>query len=117
MTETWTCPWHFRELPRTDEGFCPDCMSEIETARDPADMTAGERMAELERWGVVLTVPFDVLHGRIEALVGRRVWTHEMGTAGWQKLIAEAGQDVRPRRDPSPSELLQSFEQARRAQR
>lgn len=48
-----------------------------------------ERIAEMEklRW---LEAPFTMTHKRIEELVGRPVWTHEM-VMNWKGLVTEAG--------------------------
>lgn len=60
-------------------------------SRPIESMTGDDRAAELEHWSeTVLTVEFDLLHRRIEELVGRPVWTHEMGTEMWPSLVAEA---------------------------
>jgi len=56
-------------------------------------MTADERVAELKSIGGPIEVPFDLMHGRIEALVGRPVFRHEMGTTGWPNLLREARWD------------------------
>jgi hypothetical protein len=40
-------------------------------------------------------VPFSLIHGRIEALVGRPVWTHELGL-NWEGLCREARWKSRP---------------------
>lgn len=90
MTETWTCNRHLLTLPRENCEGCPTCLDELEYATDPEAMTGYERAAEIERWAEQLTVPFDVLHRRIEALVGRPVWTHELGSVGLERLMAEA---------------------------
>lgn len=45
-------------------------------------MTPEERLAEFRSWGPVLEIDWPKLHQRIEELVGRPVWTHEMGTSG-----------------------------------
>jgi hypothetical protein len=42
---------------------------------------------ELEQWIGPLEVPFDLLHARIERLVGRPVWTHEL--ANPEALVRE----------------------------
>lgn len=70
--------------------FCPTCTASFEHRRQPEEMTGEERMAEMRQWGGALEISFDLLHKRIEELVGRSVWTHEMGL-DWQGLILEAG--------------------------
>lgn len=52
-------------------------------------MSADEREAEMRVLGETLEVPFGLVHGRIEQLVGRPVWTHEMGL-NWEGLCKEA---------------------------
>lgn len=94
MTDTWTCPYHNVTLPRDNVTPCPVCMHDITHAPDPDTMTPDQRRAEMERYGDVVTVPVDVLHGRIEALVGRPVFTHEFALA-WTALLNEAGSDDR----------------------
>lgn len=54
-------------------------------------MTGDERADELQHWfDSVLTVEFEKLHGRIEQLVGRPVFTHELGSVGTPNLVREA---------------------------
>lgn len=89
--KTFTCPTHDVVVAITpDTKGCPDCNAFLDNPPDPAQMTGAERRAELDRWGRILTVSFDRMHGRIEALVGRPVWTHEMATGGWDALLDEA---------------------------
>ncbi len=57
---------------------CPTCTTEWESRRDASDMTADERLAEFKSWGPILEIDFDKFHQRIEELVGRSVWTHEL---------------------------------------
>lgn len=79
------CPDHGSPLPPA----CPECVAIME--RPVSEMTGDERAAELNHWGdTVLTVEFDKLHKRIEELVGRPVWTHELGTDGFTNLLREA---------------------------
>lgn len=61
---------------------CPVCTAEWENRPDAATMTPEERLAEFRSWGNVLEIDFAKVHQRIEELVGRPVWTHEMGTSG-----------------------------------
>ncbi len=63
-------------------------------------MTAEERAAEFEWWGNILTIPFNDLHQRIEELVGRSVWTHELAYP--EQLI----QEIRTGRQASISDVL-----------
>jgi hypothetical protein len=85
------CPEHGSPLPPS----CPGCVQMMQ--RPVESMTGDERAAELEHWGyLVLTVEFPTLHKRIEELVGRPVWTHEMGTQLWPNLVAEARSQQHP---------------------
>jgi hypothetical protein len=60
--------------------------------RDPDDMSLSERIAELEWFiggsGTTVEVPFEVMHERIEKLMGRPVWTHEFAEP--VRLVGEA---------------------------
>jgi hypothetical protein len=62
-------------------------------------MTARQRLIEL-RWflegdGQYTEVPFGDIHQRIEALMQRPVWTHELGTNGAKHLVTELEQEAR----------------------
>ena len=58
---------------------CPKCTVDIPNRADPATMTADQRVAEIrELWGP-LEVDWPIQHARIEGVVGRPVWTHELG--------------------------------------
>jgi hypothetical protein len=83
---TYKCPHHGTE----QDSACPQCVEEYQHLPDPATMTGDERAAEMERWLGVLTLDFSDVHKRVEGLVGRSVWTHEMGEASAQALIDEA---------------------------
>jgi hypothetical protein len=61
---------------------CPRCTEEWEHRRDVTEMTPEERLAEFRAWDGVLEIDFSKVHKRIEELVGRPVWTHELGTSG-----------------------------------
>jgi hypothetical protein len=52
-------------------------------------MTPKERAAELKWWCAdsIVTIPFADIHERINELVGRPVWTHEI--PGLDQLVAE----------------------------
>lgn len=98
MATTYTCPNHQRDV----SGPCPDCVEAFANRRDPDAMTGAERAAEFDFWGPICTIPFGDIHQRIEELVGRPVFTHEMGTAGIERLTEEA----RTRQHPTPKEIL-----------
>jgi hypothetical protein len=52
-------------------------------------MSVAERQAEFDRYDGPLTVPFNLLHRRVEALVGRPVLTHEFASTVWGQLRDE----------------------------
>jgi len=97
MVETFTCEWHGCVVPiEKEHPGCPDCNVFLDDPPDSAQMTGEERAAELRGWfDRVLTVRFPRLHERIEALVGRSVWTHEMGV-NVEGLIQEAASGQHP---------------------
>lgn len=68
--------------------FCPTCTENVKHLPDPEGMTGEERAAELSQWYGPLEIPFDLMHARFEALLGRPVYTHEMAI-GKEQLIAE----------------------------
>lgn len=87
--ETFRCQRHGFDIPRITKreaearGLtygCPGCIADAD-GPDPATMTGDERAAEVLRWlHGPMTIDMDLLHKRIEQLVGRPVWTHEMAT-------------------------------------
>lgn len=58
-------------------------------------MTPDEREAEF-RGLEYCEVPFELIHGRIEQLAGRPVWTHEMGTSNFESLATQCRWENRP---------------------
>jgi hypothetical protein len=58
--------------------WCPVCVAAFETRRPVAEMTIDERVDELGRWYGALEIPMEHVHQRIEELLGRPVWTHEL---------------------------------------
>lgn len=89
----YECPVH-HSLNGRDE-WCQECLDWLEAQPAANDMTGAERRAEMEYWSddiSILTIPFGRLHARFEELVGRPVWTHEMGTTLWLGLVREAAQ-------------------------
>ena len=76
-SEAYTCNRHSKPVPMGTA--CPDCMTEWPNLPHPLSMTGEERRAEMVILGGVCSVAFSMIHQRIEALVGRSVWTHEMG--------------------------------------
>lgn len=81
---------HVHETPCEDNQSCPDCVASYEALPDASTMTGDERAAELEAWCGPLEIEFSLAHRRIQELVGRPVWTHEMGTSGMPGLMREA---------------------------
>lgn len=97
------CPTH--EVMIEEEGPCPQCMEMWPNLPDPQDMTPDERVEEFDRLGMVLTVTFDMLHERLEALVGRSIWTHEFGLS-WDRLREECRLEERER-EPDMEKVIQ----------
>ena len=81
-----TCSWCGREGVTE---ACPTCTERWESRQDAATMTPGERLAEFDSYHPILEIDFAKLHERIEELVGRPVWTHEMSTRGTTYLRHE----------------------------
>jgi len=75
--------------------FCPRCTQGWNLRQAAETMTPDERVAELELLRGPLMIPFDKLHKRIEELVGRPVWSHELGL-DYDGLIEEARGDREP---------------------
>ena len=91
--ESRTCHW----CGRTVTGFCVDCQTELAARCDPKTMTVRQRLMEFDwfrRDGKYAEVPFGEIQGRIQALMGRPVWTHEMGTQGMDALRRELEQQA-----------------------
>ena len=106
---TYQCDKHPGQSALTD--YCPDCMEVFANRRNPDEMTGDQRAAEFRWWGTILTIPFDNLHQRIQELVGRPVWTHELaGRAAVDLLIEEA----RIRKHPTMAEILDKLPQGKR---
>lgn len=72
----WTCP-HGIGLG-AKRGDCHSCNAELARRRVPSAMTGDERYAEvIEMLNEPNSFRVHDIHGRLEALVGRSVWTHE----------------------------------------
>lgn len=71
----------------TDE--CPVCVAAWEKRRPAEEMTRDDRAAALDALPGILEIEFSKIHQRIEELVGRPVFTHEMGTKGMAYLRHE----------------------------
>lgn len=89
MAEQFECERHAGVM--IDVGSmegCGDCLAML--SRDRDEMTGDERADELLSWlHGKMSIPFERLHKRVEELVGRPVWTHEMGLAV-ERLTEEA---------------------------
>ena len=83
----WTCPHGFG--PDAKRGDCGACNDEIAARSAPESMNGDERAEEVRR---LLHDPsayrVSDIHERLEALVGRPVWTHEFVTD--TRLMEEA---------------------------
>lgn len=64
-------------------GECPVCAAAWEKRRPAEEMTREERTAALDALPEKLEIEFSKIHQRIEELVGRPVFTHEMGTMAY----------------------------------
>lgn len=84
--EPFTCNQHNQLVE--DERGCLACLAEWENLSDPADMAPEDRMDEFDRLCGQLTIPVDMVHRRIEALVGRPVFLHEIPLA-YEQLRTE----------------------------
>ena len=74
---TLECEIHL--FPISRESWCVYCLRFLEDAPDPSELSTDARLEELERWLTAeRSVPDDLLFNRIEALVGRRISTHEL---------------------------------------
>lgn len=91
--ETRRCRWCGATVPRM--AFCSDCIMAWPARPAPETLSADEREAELRLLGESVEVPFDLMHQRIEALLGRPVWTHEFGL-NWEGLCQEVRWEGRP---------------------
>ena len=91
MPDTYTCPWHNVTLSKTT--YCEQCQKDFEERRDAKTMTVEERAVALEKMieNSILSMPFGQIHQRIEELVGRPVWTHELATP--KMLVCEIRSD------------------------
>jgi hypothetical protein len=104
---TYTCGLHGETFPAisqseaerrgyTEEQMgCHMCTRELLDGPDPEAMTGDERATEFRKWvDRPLTTSTNLLFKRLEALVGRGIWTHEYTHP--EGLIEEA----RTRRHP-----------------
>jgi hypothetical protein len=84
---TWTCPHGFGEGSR--RGDCDGCNADIAGRPHPVEMSGDQRAEEVRSLlNDANAYRVGDMHQRIEALVGRPVWTHEFATD--TRLIEEA---------------------------
>jgi hypothetical protein len=86
MAERWTCERHSTE--QVGPVPCPPCQQAFENRLPASELTGDERAAILQQLAAQVTIAFSDLHRWVEELVGRPVWTHEMGD--WEALVEEA---------------------------
>lgn len=67
--------------------YCPKCVEAFPSRKPANEMSVAERLAELRLLKGPVEIPFANIHQRIEELVGRPVWTHEL--AFYDSLFAE----------------------------
>ena len=95
----WSCPHGVG--PKAVRGDCAECNAELVGRPDPAAMSGDERAEEVRE---LLHEPSAYrvgdIHGRLERLVGRPVWTHEFVSD--TRLMEEARGAL-----PHPTDLRQ----------
>jgi len=73
--------------------WCEACRARLRSTMESVRAAPREERAEELSllFMTPLTVPFELVHERLEALVGRSVWTHELGSFGKDPhpLVAE----------------------------
>lgn len=92
MSEMRICHLCGTKVPQG--AFCLICEDRIRHLPDPATMPLEARLAEFDSYDGPLEVPFSLLHGRLEALLGRGIFTHEF--AQWDRLRIELRSGERP---------------------
>lgn len=80
-------------------GECPICAEAWEHRAAAEGMTREERARALREIPEILEIDFAKVHQRIEELVGRPVFTHELGTGGMAYLEHEILTGVAPSLD------------------
>ena len=83
-------------------GFCPTCKANFPNRRPVDQMTVQERVAEFTSIGSPLEYEFSLVHQRIQELVGREVWTHELTRTGFDQLVEE----IRTAEHPSLGQII-----------
>lgn len=84
---------------------CAGCLAHFDERPDPRSMTGEQRAAELDALVHPLLVWPELAQQRIEALVGRPVFSHELGL-GWPALLDEARAERVDESRPLPIEQL-----------
>ncbi len=84
----FTCPHHGYVIEPTNDDGCPQCIESYTNGPDPATMTPDARVAEMERIVQCVTTATHYWWPRLDALVGRSVYIHEIGS--WDELCNEA---------------------------
>lgn len=100
---------HIHGIEVAYQHSCPRCLADFETRPNADAMTGDERAMELEAWYGILEIPFDKMHQRFEELLGRPVWTHEMGL-NKDGLVSEA----RDRQHPSMDAIIELIPEEKR---
>ncbi len=85
----YICPIHGTVVNE----FCSDCIEWFANLPDVKGMTPKQRRQEMEFFSDVLTVPFEILHHRIEELAGRSVYMVGFTTGDWKELLNEVYSD------------------------
>lgn len=88
MSETFICG-HGRRVGDTP---LPECVADVQGLSIPSGPERGETLRRLI--DAPLCVPFSVVHEKVEALVGRPVWTHEFARP--ENLYREAATQEHP---------------------
>jgi hypothetical protein len=95
MSDNWYCP-HGIGGPKARRGDCAECEAELAARPNPDAMTGAERAAEVH--ALLHVEPngyhFDNLWHRLDALVGRSIYNHEMAFP--DRLAAEASTRLHP---------------------
>ena len=105
MNETRVCHICGTEVEKRES--CPVCVASVPGWKSPSLMTPEERLAEWYMWNnpAILEIPFDMMSERIDALIGRPVWTHEL--IEYDALAAEIMGEKEPPTIEQITELLE----------
>lgn len=99
MFDTRNCTICEAEVP--EDQACTSCIERFPQRRPANEMSPGERVAEAELLigkDAVTELPAKLLMQRIDELVGRTVWSHEIEFA-YDEVIREAGTREHPAMD------------------